>query len=82
MQWRKNKLGISEPATLRAYNSLGQTLRLKGNWSTAQGYLQQALEGQREVLGAEHPDMLSSAAGLASTYNYLGRWKKAEELFM
>ena len=32
------------------------------------------------MLGAEHPDTLTSMANLASTYRNQGRWKEAEEL--
>jgi hypothetical protein len=36
----------------------------------------------KRVLGAEHPDTLSSMANLASTYRNQDRWKEAEELFV
>jgi Tetratricopeptide repeat len=32
------------------------------------------------LLGAEHPDTLTSMANLASTYSDQGRWKEAEDL--
>ena len=32
------------------------------------------------MLGAEHPDMLTNMANLASTYRNQGRWAVAEEL--
>ena len=32
------------------------------------------------MLGAEHPDTLTSMANLASTYRNQGRWKEAEDL--
>ena len=35
---------------------------------------------RKRVLGAEHPDTLTSMANLASTYRDQGRWKEAEEL--
>jgi hypothetical protein len=38
------------------------------------------METSKRVLGAEHPDSLSSVASLASTYGNQGRWKEAEEL--
>ena len=38
------------------------------------------METRKRVLGAEHPDTLTSMANLASTYRNQGRWKEAEEL--
>jgi hypothetical protein len=38
------------------------------------------METSSRVLGAEHPDTLTSMANLASTYRNQGRWKEAEEL--
>ena len=35
---------------------------------------------RRRVLGAEHPDTLTSMHNLALTYSDQGRWKEAEEL--
>ena len=35
---------------------------------------------EKRMLGAEHPDTLTSMANLASTYRNQGRWKEAEEL--
>jgi hypothetical protein len=38
------------------------------------------IETSSRVLGAEHPDMLTSMANLASTFWNQGQWKEAEEL--
>jgi len=43
-------------------------------------YLESTLKGQKEILGAEHTDTLTSMANLASTYRNQGRWKEAEVL--
>jgi len=40
----------------------------------------QVMEARSRVLGAEHPDTLTSMANLASTYCYQGRWTEAEKL--
>jgi Tetratricopeptide repeat len=34
----------------------------------------------KRVLGAEHPDTLTSMGNLASMYRNQGRWEEAEEL--
>lgn len=36
--------------------------------------------GNRRVLGAEHPDTLTSINNLSVTYKLQGQWKEAEEL--
>ena len=38
------------------------------------------METFKKVLGAEHPDTLTSIANLASTFWNQGRWKEAEGL--
>ena len=38
------------------------------------------LETRKRVLGADHPNTLTSMSNLASTYRQQGRWKEAEEL--
>ena len=35
---------------------------------------------KKKVLGAEHPDTLSSMGSLASTYLHQGRWNEAEQV--
>ena len=38
------------------------------------------MDMRRKILGAEHPDTLSSVANLASIYWNQGRWNEAEQL--
>ena len=38
------------------------------------------MDASKKILGAKHPDMLTSIVNLASTYRNQGRQKKAEEL--
>jgi tetratricopeptide (TPR) repeat protein len=52
----------------------------QGQWKDAEGFLVQATNVRRELLGEEHPDTLTSMANLASTYRNQGRWKEAESL--
>jgi hypothetical protein len=40
------------------------------------------IEMRKIVLGAEHPDTLTSMNNLASTYGNQGGWKEVEELFL
>ena len=39
-----------------------------------------AMEPSKRLLGAEHPDTLTSKANLAATYRRQGRWNEAEKL--
>ena len=38
------------------------------------------MDMRKKLLGAEHPDTLTSMANLASTYWNQGRWNEAEQL--
>jgi hypothetical protein len=40
------------------------------------------MEARKRVLGAEHPDTLTSMDNLALTYGDQGRWMEAEELVL
>lgn len=42
--------------------------------------LRQAWENQTNILGAEHPDTVTSMGNLATTYSALGRHREAEDL--
>ncbi len=52
----------------------------QGQWNKAEELELQAVETSLRVLGAEHPDTLSTMANLALTYSNQGRWKEAEDL--
>ena len=62
---------------LRRY---GTCLYYDGRYNEAEVSIKQVMETRKRVLGAEHPDTLTSMANLASTYRNQGRWKEAEEL--
>jgi hypothetical protein len=51
-----------------------------GRYNEAEVSFMEVAERRKKVLGAEHPDTLTSMANLASTYRNQGRWKEAEEL--
>jgi hypothetical protein len=40
------------------------------------------MEARKRVLGAEHPDTLTSMDNLALTYGDQGRWMEAEDLVL
>ncbi|KAB5581159.1 hypothetical protein GE09DRAFT_1168377 [Coniochaeta sp. 2T2.1] len=52
----------------------------QGQWRDAEGFLIQATNIRKELLGEEHPSTLTSLGDLALTYSNQGRWKEAESL--
>ncbi|KAB8234347.1 purine and uridine phosphorylase [Aspergillus alliaceus] len=60
--------------------NVGACLYSDGRYNDAEELQVQVMETQKQVLGPEHPDTLTSMANLASTYWDQGRWKEAEEL--
>ncbi|KAK1837700.1 Kinesin light chain 5 [Colletotrichum chrysophilum] len=55
-------------------------LRMLGDYSRAEGFIQEAVRIRTESLGEKHPSTLMSMDNLASTFWNQGRWKEAEEL--
>ena len=51
-----------------------------GDWKNAQQLLVQVMDMRKKLLGAEHPDTLTSMGNLAITYQNQGRWNEAEQL--
>src|SRR6267154_428749 len=51
-----------------------------GRWKEAEELFVQVMETRKRVLGAEHPDTLTSMGNLTSTYRDQGLWKEAEVL--
>ncbi|KAF2178893.1 TPR-like protein, partial [Zopfia rhizophila CBS 207.26] len=58
----------------------GVCLYEDGRWNEAEISIAQVLEMRKRMLGADHPDTLSSMTQLALTYDNQGRWSQAEEL--
>jgi tetratricopeptide (TPR) repeat protein len=58
----------------------GMCVYRDGRYDEAEKAFTQVMENRKRVLGAEHPDTLTSMANLASTFWNQGRWKEAEEL--
>ncbi|KAB8270025.1 purine and uridine phosphorylase [Aspergillus minisclerotigenes] len=59
---------------------LASTYWSQGRWKEAEELEIQVIELRKQVLGAEHPDTLTSIHNLASIYYKQGRQKEAEEL--
>ena len=61
-------------------HKVGLSVFVEGKYSEAEELFVQVIETRKRVLGAEHPDTLTSMGNLALTYGNQGRWKEAEEL--
>uniref|UniRef100_A0A8H7NHF5 DUF7779 domain-containing protein n=1 Tax=Bionectria ochroleuca TaxID=29856 RepID=A0A8H7NHF5_BIOOC len=62
------------------YHCIAGYYMFEGKWTNAETSSAEAVKIREEVLGANHPDTLTSMANLASTYRNQGRWKEAEKL--
>ncbi|KAK3317106.1 hypothetical protein B0H66DRAFT_576700 [Apodospora peruviana] len=64
------------------WSTFGRMYYDEGRWSEAEKLFMQVMETRKTKLGADHPDMLTSMANLASTYRNQGRWEEAEKLYV
>ena len=60
--------------------NLASTYWNQGRWNEAEQLEVQVMEMTKKLLGAEHPDTLTTMGNLASTYWNQGRWNEAEQL--
>ena len=61
-------------------NNLGTLLETKGDTAAAEPLLREALEGQRSVLGSQHPQTLNSICNLGALLDAKGDLAAAELL--
>ena len=62
------------------WNNYIFVLKEIGDWKHAEQLGVQVLDMRKKLLGAEHPDTLTSMAGLAGIYSSQGKWNEAEQL--
>ncbi|KXX75211.1 Kinesin light chain [Madurella mycetomatis] len=74
--------GLKDERLARAslLHSTAGFFNYQGRWKDAEEYFMQAINIQKEVLGDEWPDTLTSMGNLALMYWNQGRWKEAEIL--
>ncbi|KAL2803369.1 hypothetical protein BJX63DRAFT_440189 [Aspergillus granulosus] len=91
METSKTVLGAEHPDTLSSMANLASTYSNQGRWNEAEKLKVQVMETRKTlnmqvmetfktVLGAEHPDTLTSMHNLAYTYNSMGKHTEASEL--
>jgi len=77
-QTQHSGLGLRTFVTGGTSVSLSRRLRIIVLYSICQNNIVIPGEGKK-LLGAEHPDALTSMANLASTYCNQGRWNEADQ---
>jgi tetratricopeptide repeat protein len=80
--WRRKSVqGIILTGKMRKpISNFSVTYSMQGREDKAETLKKHVMETRKRVLGAEHPDTLTSMANLASTNRNQGRWKEAEDL--
>ena len=62
------------------WNNFALVLSENGDFNGVEELVVQVMDMRKKLLGAEHPDTLTSMANLAHTYKKQGRWNEAEQL--
>src|ERR1700678_156993 len=75
-----NKIGVIKQYYDDKCNNFGLVMMDAGDWNNAEKLFVQVMDMRKKLLGAEHPDTLTSMANLASTCWNQGRWNEAEQL--
>ena len=78
-EWAR-QLGSDDSFTLWAANSIGEALRLQGQYVEARRIDEDSLARERRVRGEDHPDTLTLARNLAVDLRRLGEYQAAREL--
>ena len=64
----------------KSYRKFAVVMKENGDWKNAEQLEVKVMEMMQKVLGAEHPQTLTSMGNMASTYHDQGRWNEAEQL--
>ena len=76
----EQQLGLSKKYYDDKWTNFALVLGENGDFNNAEQLRVQVMNMRNKLLGAEHPDTLTSMANLASTYRNQGRWNEAEQL--
>jgi uncharacterized protein (DUF2164 family) len=82
---KANELYASQIGLIKEYfddkcNNFALVMMENGDWNSAEQLRMQVMNMRKKLLGAEHPDTLTSMGNLAITYWNQGRWNEAEQL--
>ena len=76
----EKQIGLFEQYYDDKWDKFALVLRENGDLSNAEQLQVKVMEMRKKLLGAEHPDTITSIANIASTYWKQGRWNEAEKL--
>ena len=76
----ERQIGVIKQYYDDEWNNFALVLGENGDLNSAEQLEDRVLDMRKKLLGAEHPDTLTSMANLASTYMNQGRWSEAEQL--
>ena len=82
---KANKLYEGQTGIIKEYHNdkyrkFGLVMNENGDWNNAEQLQVQVMDMSKKLLGAEHPDTLTSMRNLATTYGKQGRWNEAKQL--
>ena len=76
----EQQIGLTKQYYDDIWTNFALVLGENGDLSSAEQLEVQVMDMRKKLLGAEHPDTLTSMANLTLTYHDQGRWKEAEQL--
>ena len=76
--WHKEKLGVTDLATLRRMQDLADVLRIQGRYDEAESLYTQILVERETRLGKVHTETLKTVESLGLNYLSQGRYDEAE----
>ena len=78
----ERQMGLMKQYYDDKWNNFALVLGENGDFNNTEELKVQVMDMRKKLLGAEHPDTLTSMGNLASTHRNQGRWNEAEKLFL
>ena len=75
-----SQIGLTEQYYDDKWNNFAEVIEENGDWDEAEQLKVQVMDMRKRLLGADHPDTLTSMGNLAVTYHSQGKWNEAEQL--
>ena len=76
----ERQIGLIKPYCDDEWINFALLLGENGDFNSAEQLIVQVMDMRKKVLGADHPETLTSMGNLALTYGNQGRWNEAEQL--
>ncbi|MEE1763054.1 FxSxx-COOH system tetratricopeptide repeat protein [Streptomyces sp. SP18BB07] len=78
--WTNEILDADDEQVLNLRFQLANVMRSQGDYQAARAMDERTLDGQRRLLGEDHPNILMTSGSLAADLRALGRYKEALDL--